>query len=67
MSDPNIDPAMFSLNICGREAQLILVTPATTGGGVLFQAGVLFSSENAKGTTFSKVNAENINTNLTLF
>ena len=28
--------------------QLILVTTATTGSGVLFQAGVLFSTENAK-------------------
>ena len=27
------------------------------------QAGVLFSSENAKGTAFSKVHSENINTN----
>ena len=32
-----------------------------------FQAGVLFSSENAKGTAFSKVHSENINTNPHIF
>ena len=42
--------------------QLILVFTATTCGSVLFQAGVLFSSENMKGTAFGKVYPENINT-----
>ena len=32
-----------------------------------FQAGVPFSSENAKGTAFSKVHSENINTNPHIF
>ena len=44
-------------------AQLILVTTATTGGGVLFSSRRTFSSENAKGTAFSKVYSENIYTN----
>ena len=47
--------------------QLILVTTATTSGGVLFQAGVLFSSESAKANAFSKVYSENINTNPHIF
>ena len=38
---------------------LILVTTVTTGGGVLFfQAGVLFSIENAKVGRLFKVNSE---------
>ena len=46
----------------------ILVTTATTGSGVLFfQAGVLFSPENAEGTAFSKVYSENINTIILTF
>ena len=32
----------------GGWPELILVTNATTGGSVLFQEGVLFSTENAK-------------------
>ena len=32
-----------------------------------FQAGVPFSSENPKGTAFSKVDSENINTNPHIF
>ena len=32
----------------------------TTAGGKLFQAGILFSTANAKGTAFSKVYSENI-------
>ena len=50
-----------------KAPQLILVTIATTGGGVLFQAGVPFSSEHAKGTAFSKVHSENININPHIF
>ena len=34
---------------------LIFVSNATNGVGVLFQAGVLFSTGNAKGTALSKV------------
>ena len=48
-------------------AYLILVTTTTTGGGVLFQAGVLFSSENAKGTAFTRVYSKTINTKLHFF
>ena len=48
-------------------AYLILVTTATTGGGVLFPAGVPFSTENAIKTAFSKVYSENININLHIF
>ena len=32
---------------CCAHTQLILVTTATTGGGVLFLAGVIFDMENA--------------------
>ena len=31
-----------------RRAQLIFVTTATTSGGILFRAGILYSMENAK-------------------
>ena len=37
---------------------LIIVSNACNGVGVLFQAGVLFSRENAKGTALSKVYSE---------
>ena len=48
-------------------AYLILVHHRTTGGGVLFPAGVPFSTENAIKTAFSKVYSVNININLHIF
>ena len=41
---------------------VIIVTTATTGGGVFFQVGVPFSTQNAKWTAFRKVYSENKNT-----
>ena len=44
---------------------VIIVTTATTGGGVFFQVGVPFSTQNAKWTAFRKVYSENKNTEYT--
>ena len=41
---------------------LIIVTTATTGGGVPFSSRRTFSTENAKWTVFRKVYSENKNT-----
>ena len=41
---------------------LIIVTTATTGGGVPFSSRRTFSAENAKWTVFRKVYSENKNT-----
>ena len=43
-------------------AYLIIVTTATTGGGVPFSSRRTFSTENAKWTVFRKVYSENKNT-----
>ena len=47
---------------CLSVAYLIIVTTATTGGGVPFSSRRTFSTENAKWTVFRKVYSENKNT-----
>ena len=46
-------------NFEGSEPYLIIVTTATTGGGVPFSSRRTFSTENAKWTVFRKLYSEN--------
>ena len=53
---------MFEIENCSTLPYLIIVTTATTGGGVPFSSRRTFSTENAKWTVFRKVYSENKNT-----
>ena len=45
------------------ESKLLFVTSATSGAGLLFQVGVLFSTGNARGTALNEVYPKNIKAN----